>query len=116
MLNDKQMRFCQEYIIDGNATQAYIRAGYDASSANANGNRLILNDSILSYIAELQAEVLDAQILKATEIQIILSGRIREELNGDGLKAVDILNKMQGNYSLDNKQKTVPREYRFIDV
>ena len=28
MLNDKQKRFCEEYMIDLNATQAAIRAGY----------------------------------------------------------------------------------------
>mgnify|MGYP000096168360 CR=1 FL=1 len=27
-LNEKQLRFCEEYIIDLNATQAAIRAGY----------------------------------------------------------------------------------------
>lgn len=31
-LTDKQQRFCQEYIIDLNATQAAIRANYDAKS------------------------------------------------------------------------------------
>jgi len=55
-LTDKQERFCQEYIVDLNATQAYIRAGYTADSANANGNRLIVNDSIAKRIAELKAE------------------------------------------------------------
>ena len=34
MLTDRQERFCQEYLIDLNATQAYIRAGYSARTAH----------------------------------------------------------------------------------
>jgi phage terminase small subunit len=34
-LTDKQEMFCREYLIDLNATQAAIRAGYSAKTANA---------------------------------------------------------------------------------
>lgn len=33
-LTDKQDMFCREYLIDLNATQAAIRAGYSAKTAN----------------------------------------------------------------------------------
>ncbi|WP_193065956.1 terminase small subunit, partial [Hafnia alvei] len=33
-LNDKQEMFCREYLIDLNATQAAIRAGYSEKTAN----------------------------------------------------------------------------------
>jgi len=33
-LTDKQEMFCREYLIDLNATQAAIRAGYSAKTAN----------------------------------------------------------------------------------
>ena len=34
MLTDKQARFVDEYLVDLNATQAAIRAGYSAKTAN----------------------------------------------------------------------------------
>ena len=33
-LNPKQKLFCEEYIVDLNATQASIRAGYSENTAN----------------------------------------------------------------------------------
>ncbi len=55
-LKPKQERFCQEYIIDLNATQAAIRAGYSKKTANANVTRLMVNDGIQDRIAELTAK------------------------------------------------------------
>lgn len=52
----KVERFCEEYIIDHNATQAAIRAGYKASSAANQGSRLIRNDEVLARVRELQKE------------------------------------------------------------
>jgi len=40
-LTDKQIRFCEEYLIDLNATQAAIRAGYSVKTANEQAGRLI---------------------------------------------------------------------------
>lgn len=50
-LSPKQIQFCREYIIDLNATQAYIRAGYSEEGANTNASRLISNDRIQALIA-----------------------------------------------------------------
>lgn len=55
-LNEKQKRFCHEYIKDRNATQAAIRAGYAENSADVTGSRLLGKASISAYIAELAAE------------------------------------------------------------
>lgn len=55
-MTNKQKRFCQEYMIDLNATQAAIRAGYSPKTANEQAGRLLVNVSIQSYIAQLQAE------------------------------------------------------------
>ena len=52
-LEPKQEQFCQEYIIDLNATQAYIRAGYAKKGAYTNAHRLIVKDHVSSRIAEL---------------------------------------------------------------
>lgn len=52
-LTDKQKRFCEEYIIDLNATQAAIRAGYSENSAMEQGYQLLQKTSVSGYIQEL---------------------------------------------------------------
>jgi len=53
-LNDKQKRFCEEYLIDLNGTQAAIRAGYSKNSANEIAAQNLAKLSILKYIQEKQ--------------------------------------------------------------
>lgn len=55
-MTNKQEKFCQEYMIDLNATQAAIRAGYSPKTANEQAGRLLVNVSIQNRIAQLQAE------------------------------------------------------------
>lgn len=54
-LNERQKMFCEEYLIDFNATQAATRAGYSPKTANEQGARLLANVSIQSYLSELMA-------------------------------------------------------------
>ena len=49
-LTAKQQRFCDEYLIDLNATQAAIRAGYSEKTANEQGARLLANVSVQKYL------------------------------------------------------------------
>lgn len=51
-LNDKQRRFVDEYLIDLNATQAAIRAGYSAKTAASQGERLLRNVEIQALLTE----------------------------------------------------------------
>ncbi|HDC4357504.1 terminase small subunit [Enterobacter cloacae] len=55
-LTDKQEMFCREYLIDLNATQAAIRAGYSEKTANEQGAQNLAKVSIQSRISELKAE------------------------------------------------------------
>lgn len=55
MLTPKQERFTQEYLIDLNATQAAIRAGYSERTANEQGARLLANVSVRSAIEAAKA-------------------------------------------------------------
>ena len=55
-LSEKRQRFCEEYLIDSNATQAAIRAGYSPKTANEQGARLLANVSIQKVIAKAIAE------------------------------------------------------------
>jgi phage terminase small subunit len=55
-LSARQQRFVAEYLVDLNATQAAIRAGYSAATANQQGPRLLVNVGVALAIAEAQAE------------------------------------------------------------
>ena len=55
-LPPKRARFCEEYLIDLNATQAAIRTGYSEKTAYSAGQRLLRNVEIQNRIAELKAE------------------------------------------------------------
>ena len=54
-MTPKQARFVKEYLIDLNATQAAIRAGYAPANANVEGSRLLANANIRDAIASAQA-------------------------------------------------------------
>ncbi len=58
-LTPKQERFCHEYLVDLNATQAAIRAGYAENSAHVTGCRLLSNDKVSEAIAVGKAELAD---------------------------------------------------------
>ena len=50
-------RFCQEYVVDYNGTQAAIRAGYKENAARQQASRLLADTDILSRVHELQEEL-----------------------------------------------------------
>lgn len=55
-LNAKRERFCQEYLVDLNATRAALRAGYSPRTANEQGSQLLAELSVADRIATLMAE------------------------------------------------------------
>ena len=55
-LNPKQKRFCEEYIIDLNASAAAVRAGYTEKSARVTASKMLTNANIEAYIQSLSAK------------------------------------------------------------
>ena len=55
-LTPKQERFCHEYVIDLNGSQAAIRAGYSARTAAASAARMLINVNICAYVQVLKTE------------------------------------------------------------
>ena len=49
-LTPKQAEFVRQYLVDLNATQAAIRAGYSEKTANEQGSRLLANVSVSQAI------------------------------------------------------------------
>jgi phage terminase small subunit len=54
-LNERQVRFVAEYLLDLNATQAAVRAGYSPQSARTQAADLLTNPNIAAAIAEARA-------------------------------------------------------------
>jgi phage terminase small subunit len=53
-LTPKQLKFCEEYLVDLNGTQAAIRAGYSAKTAQQQSADLLLKPVIQTKISELR--------------------------------------------------------------
>lgn len=68
-MTPKQQRFVQEYLIDLNATQAAIRAGYSSNNADVTGPRMLGNVGIAAAIAEAQGRV--SQRLEITAEKVL---------------------------------------------
>ena len=56
-LTEKMIRFCNEYLIDLNATQAAIRAGYPESSAGSIGSENLQKPEIIAYLDVRRREI-----------------------------------------------------------
>lgn len=102
-LTDKQQCFVDEYLIDLNATQAAIRAGYSAKTADQQGSRLLANVKVKQAVAEKQAqrskrtgvnqdrvvlELAKVAFAKITDI-VDSNGRIKEDASPDDLACIE---------------------------
>lgn len=100
-LNARQKAFCEYYVASGNATDSAIKAGYKEKYAGVNADKLLKNTNIQKYIEELQEKAKGNRIMTAIERREFLTKMILKEetKDTDRLKAVDILNKMDGEYT-----------------
>lgn len=67
-LTDKQERFCYEYCIDFNATQAAIRAGYSERSAAEIGRQNLMKLEIQTRIKEMQTNLSETAGISALKV------------------------------------------------
>jgi phage terminase small subunit len=67
-LNPKQTRFVAEYLVDLNATQAAIRAGYSKKTAESIGLQLLRKTHVAKAVAAGKAAQLDSAALTALRV------------------------------------------------
>ena len=79
-LTAKQKRFCDEYLICLNATQAAIKAGYSKNTARNIGHENLTKPDIREYIEKRMAEKEEALIAKQDEVLKYLTSVMRREL------------------------------------
>lgn len=87
-LNDKQRRFIDEYLIDLNATQAAIRAGYSEKSARSQGQRLLTNDDIKAVLGDRLGEKEELLIASQDEVLETLTRILMGDERGTALVGV----------------------------
>ena len=74
-LTDKQERFCKEYLIDLNGTQAAIRAGYSEASAQNISSENLSKPIIQARVTELMAERSKRTLITADKV-LLEAGRL----------------------------------------
>ena len=79
-MNVRQQKFCDEYLISGNATQSAINAGYSEKTAYSHGQRLLKDVEIKKYIEQRMNEAKTASIADITEVMEYLTRGMRQEL------------------------------------
>ena len=82
-LTVKQKAFADYYIELGNATESYIKAGYNASErkvAEVEGCKLLKNPKIDNYIKKRMEQIESNRIAKAEEVLAFLSASLRGEV------------------------------------
>ncbi len=82
-MNSKQKKFADEYLVDCNATQAAIRAGYSEKTARSIGQRMLTNVDIKSYIEEELEKLHNEKIADATEVMKYLTAVLRGEAKSE---------------------------------
>lgn len=78
-MTEKQKRFCDEYLIDLNATQAAIRAGYSKKTAKQIGQENLTKLDVKEYIEKRMAEKEKELIADQDEVLKYLTATMRRE-------------------------------------
>lgn len=94
-MNARQKRFCDEYLIDCNATQAAIRSGYSPKTAKVTGAKMLTNANLKAYIDEQLERIHNEKTADAQEVLEYLTAVMRGQhteqtlqLIGDGVQKI----------------------------
>ena len=122
-LTEKQKRFCDEYLIDLNATQAAIRAGYSKKTAFTIANENLKKPYIKGYIDERLKQLEDKRIAKADEVLKYLTSVMRNEVKeevvvvegkGDGCSSARTIKKDMSAKDRNKAAELLGKRYRLF--
>ena len=98
-MNEKQKRFCDEYLIDCNATQAAIRAGYSPKTAYSIGEENLKKPELKTYIEQQLERIHNEKTADTQEVLEYLTAVMRGEhteqvlrLAGNGVQEISDIN------------------------
>lgn len=109
-LTAKQQRFVDEYLVDLNATQAAIRAGYSEKTAYSIGNENLKKPEIAAAVAAAQEklagklEITAEKVLRDLEDLRVLA--IKDGAYGPAAKAIELHGKHIGMF-VDRRETTI---------
>jgi len=95
MLNEKQEKFAQSYVLHNNATEAARAAGYAASSAANQGYRLLQIDEIVERIRILELE-LETNVDVIDELESQYAYAKTNGHTNSAIKALELLSRVRG--------------------
>lgn len=126
-MNDKHIRFCEEYLIDNNGKQAAIRVGYSERRAEVTASELLNREDIKERISILKKELsektkltaewvinrfkeISDRCVQAEPVMAMINGQLVEtgeyKFDSSGAnKATEMIGKHLGFFEKDNKQK-----------
>lgn len=94
-MTPKQQKFCDEYLISGNATDAAIKAGYSPKTAKQIATENLSKPNVKAYIDGQLAQLHSSKIADAEEVLRYLTSVMRGEhteqvlkLAGDGFQTI----------------------------
>ena len=107
-MTDKQQKFCEEYLLCLNATEAAIHAGYSENTAAQTASRLLKTEEIKTYIDKKRKEVQESMEISQADIIKQLSDigfadiDLQKIRATDKLKALELIAKILGLDKLHN--------------
>jgi len=123
-LNERQKRFVDEYLIDLNATQAAIRAGYSPASAAVQGaqnlRKLNIQTAIEAKLKLIRSE-LTASALEVEEyLASVMRGQSESEVvvveaQGDGVSAARLIKKHPDERERLKAAELIARRHSLFD-
>lgn len=78
-MTPRQQKFCDEYLISGNATEAAIKAGYSEKTAKQTGSENLSKPDLRAYIDTELDKIHSAKIADAEEVMKYLTSVMRGE-------------------------------------
>ena len=103
MLNEKQEKFAQSYVLNHNATEAAKSAGYSTRSAYNQGYRLLQEVEVSERIEELSREM-KTSVDVVSEIEDQYAYAKAEGHTNSAIKALELLSRVRGNTADDSNR------------
>lgn len=109
-LTDRQRRFCDEYLVDLNATRAYM-AAYPSvkkeTTARANSSRMLTNANVQKYLEEMKKE-------RQERTQIRQDDVLRELASIAFVDVTDIVSVKNGSVHIADTDSLPPEKRKII--
>ena len=111
-MNARQIAFVAQYLVDWNASQAAIRAGYSPRTAGSQAHDLLKKPEIRAAL-----EAGSKRLAELTETDALwVRRRLKEEAtdfsedasHSARIRAVELIAKLDGMFELDNRQRLDP--------